>query len=100
VPNAAWAITVLGIVLFGHAFLSANFFAVITDLFPDRAVGRVTGLTGVAGGFGGLVFPLLTGILVDKVSWTPVYIMAALMPLFALAALFLLAPGLRPANLE
>jgi ACS family hexuronate transporter-like MFS transporter len=99
VPSAAYAIAIIGIVLFGHAFLSANFFAVITDLFPERAVGRVTGLTGLAGGFGGLVFPLLTGILVDTVSWTPVFILAALMPLAGIAALFVLAPGMRPAKL-
>jgi ACS family hexuronate transporter-like MFS transporter len=95
VPTAAWALAVISIVLFGHAFLSANFFAVITDMFPERAVGRVTGLTGVAGGFGGLLFPLITGILVDKVSWTPVFVLAAFMPLLALLALLVLAPGMR-----
>ena len=100
VPTAAWAIAVIGVVLFGHAFLSANFFAVITDLFPERAVGRVTGLTGVAGGFGGLVFPLVTGILVDTVSWTPVFVLAAMMPIVGVAVLMLLAPGMRPAKLE
>lgn len=100
VPNAAWAIAVIGIVLFGHAFLSANYFAVITDLFPERAVGRVTGLTGIAGGFGGLVFPLLTGTLVDQVSYAPVFVLAALMPLSGIAVLLILAPGMRPASLE
>jgi ACS family hexuronate transporter-like MFS transporter len=72
---------------------------VITDLFPERAVGRVTGLTGLAGGFGGLVFPLVTGILIDKVSWAPVFVLAAVMPLAGIAALLILAPGLRPARL-
>jgi ACS family hexuronate transporter-like MFS transporter len=100
VPDTAWAIAIIGTVLFGHAFLSANYFAVITDLFPERAVGRVTGLTGVAGGFGGLLFPLLTGILIDKVSWTPVFVLAALMPLAGVAALLILAPGFRAAKLD
>jgi ACS family hexuronate transporter-like MFS transporter len=100
VPNAAWAIAIIGSVLFGHTFLSANYFAVITDLFPERAVGRVTGLTGLAGGFGGLVFPLITGILIDKVSWAPVFVLAALMPLAGILALLVLAPGLRAARLD
>jgi ACS family hexuronate transporter-like MFS transporter len=99
-PNAAAAIAIIGVVLFGHTFLSANYLAVITDLFPERAVGRVTGLTGLAGGFGGLVFPLLTGILIDRVSWAPVFVIAALMPLAGVAALLILAPGLRPAQLD
>jgi ACS family hexuronate transporter-like MFS transporter len=99
VPTAGWAIAVISVVLFGHAFLSANFFAVITDLFPDKAVGRVTGLTGVAGGLGGLLFPLITGVLVDKVSWTPVFVLAAVLPLLGLAAaLLLLGPKMRPAT--
>jgi ACS family hexuronate transporter-like MFS transporter len=99
-PNAGFAIGIIGIVLFGHTFLSANFFAVITDLFPERAVGRVTGLTGIAGGFGGLVFPLLTGILIDRVSWAPVFVIAALMPLAGVLALLVLARGMRPAQLD
>ena len=100
VGSAGAAIAVIGLVLFGHAFLSANFFAVITDLFPDRAVGRVTGLTGVAGGFGGLVFPLITGHLVDRVGWSPVFVMAAVLPLAGVALLLLLAPGMKPAKLD
>jgi ACS family hexuronate transporter-like MFS transporter len=100
VPNAAAAIAIIGMVLFGHTFLSANFFAVITDLFPERAVGRVTGLTGIAGGLGGLVFPLITGILIDKFSWAPVFVIAALMPLAGVAALLLLARGMRPAEID
>ena len=100
VPNAAAAIAIIGMVLFGHTFLSANFFAVITDLFPERAVGRVTGLTGVAGGLGGLIFPLITGILIDKLGWAPVFVLAAVMPMAGVSALLLLAAGMRPAKID
>ena len=99
VPSAAAAIAVIGLVLFGHTFFSANYFAVITDLFPEHAVGRVTGLTGLAGGFGGLVFPLLTGILIDTVSWTPVFVLAALMPMVGGLLLLYLARGWEQARL-
>jgi ACS family hexuronate transporter-like MFS transporter len=99
VPSATAAIAVIGMVLFGHTFFSANYFAVITDLFPERAVGRVTGLTGLAGGFGGLVFPLVTGILIDTVSWTPVFVLAALMPMAGGLVLLYLARGWEQARL-
>ena len=56
-------------------FLSANMYGAITDLFPDHTVARATGLTGVAGGLSGLLFPLLTGYLVDHVSYAPVFCM-------------------------
>lgn len=79
--SAAFAIAAICIVLLGHTCLSANFFARISDLTPDASVSRVTGLTGVAGGLSGMLFPLLTGRLVDQVSYTPVFLLAALMPL-------------------
>lgn len=79
--SASLAIAAICLVLLGHTCLSANFFARISDLSPEASVSRVTGLTGVAGGLSGMVFPLLTGRLVDHVSYTPVFLLAALMPL-------------------
>jgi ACS family hexuronate transporter-like MFS transporter len=67
-------------VMFGHTWLSANMFAAISDIYPDGAVGRMTALTGIAGGVSGLLFPLLTGFLVDRFSYTPVFLIAAFMP--------------------
>jgi len=94
--SAAWAIAIIGVVLFGHTFYSANMFASISDLFPAPAVGRVTGLTGVSGGLGGILFPLLTGYLVDHYSYGPAFTIAALLPLAGMCVLFALAPGLTP----
>lgn len=96
-PNAAWAIAIISAVLFGNTFFSANMFATISDLFPDPAVGRVTGLTGLSGGLGGILFPLLTGWLVDHYSYAPAFLIAALLPLAGMGALFAFAPGLRRA---
>jgi ACS family hexuronate transporter-like MFS transporter len=78
-------------VLFGHTALSANMFAAISDIFPAGAVGRVTALTGVAGGLSGMLFPLLTGALVDRISYWPVFLMAGLMPGIGCVLLFVLA---------
>ena len=78
--SAAVAIAFMGLVMFGHTWLSANMFASISDIYPDGAVGRMTALTGIAGGISGLLFPLLTGFLVDKFSYAPVFLIAAFMP--------------------
>jgi ACS family hexuronate transporter-like MFS transporter len=75
------AITMISIVLLGHTFLSANMFASISDVFPNGAVARVTGLTGVANGLSGILFPILTGMIVDRFSFGPVFFMAAVMPM-------------------
>jgi MFS transporter, ACS family, hexuronate transporter len=98
--SSAWlAIAFICVVLFGHTALSANMFAAITDLFPANAVGRVTGLTGIAGGLSGILFPTLTGILVDKISYAPVFILAAVLPAAGVFALFACVGKLRPVNL-
>lgn len=86
--HAGTALVMIGVAIMADNFLSANMFAAVSDLFPDREVGRATGLTGVAGGLSGLLFPLLTGTLVDKVSYTPVFVLVAIMPLAGTVALF------------
>jgi ACS family hexuronate transporter-like MFS transporter len=78
-------------VLFGHTAMSANMFAAISDIFPSSAVARVTGLTGIASGLSGMLFPLLTGMLVDRISYTPVFAMASLMPAAGLLVLVIFA---------
>lgn len=85
------ALMVISVAIFGHNFLSANMFGAITDLFTGSAVGRATGLSGVAGGLTGLLFPLLTGFLVDHGSYRSVFMIASFMPLAGTIALFILA---------
>jgi ACS family hexuronate transporter-like MFS transporter len=86
-------------VLFGHTALSANMFAAMSDLFPKSAVARVTGLTGIAGGLSGMLFPLLTGLLVDRISYVPVFAMASLMPAAGLLVLVLFAGNFRQVSI-
>ncbi|MEP6846952.1 MAG: MFS transporter, partial [Panacibacter sp.] len=43
----------------------ANIFTTASDMFPKRAVSSVVGIGGMAGSIGGILFPLLTGIILD-----------------------------------
>jgi ACS family hexuronate transporter-like MFS transporter len=93
VPHTAstiLAFLLIGVAMLADNFLSANMFASVTDLFNEAEVGRVTGFTGVASGLSGLLFPLLTGVLVDRFSYTPVFFLVAFMPLAGTFAFFLL----------
>ena len=47
------AVALICIVLAGQSCFSANMYAVVTDVFPSNAAGRVTALTGVANGLSG-----------------------------------------------
>ena len=78
----------LSLTIAADNFLSAHMFAAVTDLFPEHQVGRAAGLMGIAGGLGGMLFPLLTGVLVDRISYTPVFLLVGLMPLAGTVALF------------
>jgi MFS transporter, ACS family, hexuronate transporter len=88
VASVRAAFLLIGIAVMADNFLSANMFGAVTDLFPEQTVGRATGLTGVAGGLSGLLFPLLTGIIVDHRSYAPVFLMIAFMPLIGTILLF------------
>lgn len=86
--SAAAAMVTIGVAMLAANFFSANMFASVTDLFPVEQAGRATGLTGLAGGLSGLLFPLLTGWTVDHFSYRPVFLMVAFMPLLGAIGLF------------
>ncbi len=57
------AITVICIGAAAHQAWSANLFTTVSDMFPKKAIGSVTGIGGMAGGIGGVVIQRLSGIL-------------------------------------
>jgi ACS family hexuronate transporter-like MFS transporter len=49
-----------------HQAWSANLYTTVSDMFPKGAIARVTGLGGMAGAMGGMVFPLVCGYELDR----------------------------------
>jgi ACS family hexuronate transporter-like MFS transporter len=49
-------------------------------------------------GFGGMVFALLTGLMVDRFSYTPVFIGFGIMPLVCTAILWTVLGPISPAS--
>ena len=98
--SPCYALLVISIAIFGHNYLSANMYGAITDLYNGSAVGRATGLSGVAGGLTGIIFPLLTGYLVDHGSYRSVFIIASLLPLLGTIALFLVGKKYKSMSLS
>ena len=84
--------------LWGYASWSTMGLTLPSDLFPQDVVATVTGLSGLAAGLVGAVFTIAVGILVDRFSYAPAFLVAGLMPLFATAFLFLLIRP--PSNLR
>ncbi len=59
------AVLLIGLAGAAHQAWSANLFTTVSDIFPKRAVATLTGLGGLAGATGGMIFPWLTGMMLD-----------------------------------
>jgi MFS transporter, ACS family, hexuronate transporter len=60
------AVLLIGVAGAAHQAWSANLYTTVSDMFPKYAVGSVIGLGGMAGAFGGMLFPVFTGRLLDN----------------------------------
>lgn len=92
------AVTLIGIAAGCHQAWSANVYTLVTDLFPRRAVGGAMGLAGAAGGFGGILIAEFAGrVLQRDPGWyQPMFVVAGLAYLLALALVQVLSPRLEP----
>jgi ACS family hexuronate transporter-like MFS transporter len=90
IPSPRVASYLVGVAIFGLSFMGCNLIAVITDVFPEQTLARVTGLTGIGEGVLNMGLTVATGVVVDRFSFGPVFAWAAVMPALSVAALFLL----------
>ena len=68
---AAFAVATICIAAAAHQAWSANLFTTVSDMFPKKAVGTVTGIGAMAGGLGGVALQKLTGFLTDAFASSP-----------------------------
>jgi ACS family hexuronate transporter-like MFS transporter len=87
------AIALVSVAMMGYTGSVANMLALPADVFPKNVVGSVYGLASMGAGFGGMIFSLITGWVVDHYSYTPVFIGFGIMPMIcALIIWALLGP--------
>jgi ACS family hexuronate transporter-like MFS transporter len=92
---AVLAIATICIGTAAHQAWSANLFTTVSDMFPKKAVGSVTGIGTFAGGIGGVITQLLAGGLTDAFKENPQH---AYLIMFIVCALsYLIAWGLMKA---
>lgn len=60
------AVGLISLAAAAHQAWSANIFTTASDMFPKKAVSTVVGIGGMAGAFGGMLFPLIVGDLLDS----------------------------------
>jgi len=65
------AIAFVSIAMLGYTGALANMLTIPSDVFPKNAVASVYGLASMGSGFGGMLFTLITGLVVERWSYTP-----------------------------
>jgi ACS family hexuronate transporter-like MFS transporter len=107
--NMWLAVLVIGIAAAAHQAWSANIFTTVSDMFPKRTVGSVTGIGGMAGGLGGIALSALVqkrmfvyyeGIgQLDKAYYIMFFICGAAY-LLAWVLMFTLVPRMEPIKFD
>ncbi len=96
------AVALICIAAAAHQAWSANLFTTVSDMFPKKAVGSVTGIGAAAGGLGGYIISKLSGKLLDAYISTPqtayliMFIICALSYLVAWSIMKALVPKFSP----
>jgi ACS family hexuronate transporter-like MFS transporter len=100
--DSLWlAVLIIGVATAAHQGFSANLYTLPSDVFPRGAVGSVVGIGGMLGAFGGMLFSMYIGGVLERIgSYTPIFIIAGSGYLLALLAVHLLSPRMEPVKLQ
>jgi ACS family hexuronate transporter-like MFS transporter len=92
--NNVWvSIAFISIATFGYTGCNCNALAFPADVVPKNMVASVWGLASMGSGFGGMLFSWLSGRIIDRYGYTPVFIAYGIMPLIAAGlVLFIMGP--------
>ncbi len=102
------AVGLIGLAGAAHQAWSANLFTTVSDMFPKRAVASVVGIGGMAGSFGGILFPIYTGKLLDRfqasgnvtAGYAALFAICGSAYLIAFALSHVLSPRFEPIKLD
>jgi len=97
-----WTVVALvGLATAAHQGWSANLFTLPSDMFPKAAVGSVIGIGGMSGAIGGVLMQLATGYIVKITnSYVPLFVVACIAYILALAVIHSITPRLAPARID
>lgn len=92
--TTGWAIALMSVLMFAHGIWITNYLGLLSDLFAGGAIATIVGLTGTAGGIGGMLSTLLIGPTVDRFSFAPVFLLSGI--LYPLALLVVRSASISP----
>jgi ACS family hexuronate transporter-like MFS transporter len=90
VADVRLSIAFIAVAMAGYTGCIAITLTFPADVFPTNLVGSIWGLASMGAGFGGMVFTLITGWVVDHYSYVPVFIGFGILPLICATILWTL----------
>lgn len=90
VRDVGLSLALASVATFGYCGSLANMLSLPADFYPTSVLGAIWGVASMGSGFGGMVFTLITGLVIHRWSYTPVFIGFSLLPLICLSVLFLI----------
>jgi ACS family hexuronate transporter-like MFS transporter len=108
IPGIWGVVGVISLAAAAHQAWSANMYTTASDMFPKTTVSSVIGIAGMAGSVGGILFPLLVGVLLDHYKVTGqinsgyniLFIICGCAYLVAWLVMHLLAPKMEKVKLD
>ncbi|MGB5821946.1 MAG: MFS transporter [Saonia sp.] len=97
--NPMTFIYIVGIVLFGFQFAIGNIQTISSDLFRGPSVGTLAGLAGTVAALSVIIMNSLIPM-IAKVSYTPAFIVIAVLAPLAVLSIYVLIKKIRPVEIE
>ena len=95
------AVFLIGFAASAHQAWSASLYAVVSETFPRDAVASASGLGGMAGSVGGIIFPIVAGLVLDSTTngYAILFAFCAFAYVTAFAIHHFMLPRLEKANI-
>ncbi|MCT7943021.1 MFS transporter [Shewanella holmiensis] len=90
------AVLIMAVILFGFQTAIGNVQTLPSDLFGNKAVGTLAGLSGMAAKFGALGLTALVPYLTANGNYTPAFVIGASLAVIAIVAIWVLIPKIEP----
>ncbi|QDK78296.1 MFS transporter [Spirosoma sp. KCTC 42546] len=100
-PAISWvssvevAVALMAVFMFAHGFWITNYITSISDMFGQKATSTVVGLSGTAGAVSSLLLNPLMGVVIQRYSYTPLWIASGLLYPLAFVLLVVLIPRIK-----
>ncbi|MEI8289971.1 MAG: MFS transporter [Verrucomicrobiota bacterium] len=89
VGSVTAALAMMALLMLAHGFWVTNYITLISERFPQNAIGTVTGFSGAIGALGGILANTTIGWVVDHFSYGPVWLASGFMYPLAFGVLLL-----------